>query len=133
MVRHADVTPGGGSDPSLNPAGQARAAALAHAVRSAGVSTIFVTSLQRSQQTAEPTATALGLALTTEDDVPTVIASINALPSSRVVLVVGHTDTIPTIASGFGVTVPPIPSTEFDNFYVVSRRRLTRLRYGTGP
>src|SRR5687768_11398749 len=60
IVRHAEKA-GPQGDVPLTDAGHARAAALAHVLRNANVSTIFVTDLQRTQQTAAPVAKALNL------------------------------------------------------------------------
>jgi hypothetical protein len=97
----------------------------------AGVAAIFVTQFQRSQQTAEPLATDLGLAPAIVDDVGLTVSSIRGLSSALVALVIGHTNTLPEIVSGLGgPTVPTIGATEFDRLFVLARGRLARLRYG---
>ena len=60
LVRHAERAPGTGDVP-ISDAGQARAAALADVGKVAGVSAIITTQFLRTQQTAAPLATALGL------------------------------------------------------------------------
>src|SRR5688572_10118497 len=60
IVRHAEKA-GPDGDVPLTDAGHARAAALAHVLRDANISTIFATNLQRTQQTAAPIARALNL------------------------------------------------------------------------
>jgi broad specificity phosphatase PhoE len=52
----------------LNASGRAQATAVAQALRNETVHTVLVSPLRRAQQTAEPIARALGLAITTEPD-----------------------------------------------------------------
>ena len=131
LIRHADVTPGSGSDPPLNAAGVARAQKLRHVLGDARISAIFVSQFQRTQRTGEPLAADLGLVPTVVGDVATAVAAIRTLPSAAVVLVVGHTTTLPDISARLGG--PPIPAidlTDFDHLFVHTRGRLTHLRYG---
>jgi broad specificity phosphatase PhoE len=130
LIRHADVTAGAGADPSLNAAGLARAEELRHVLGVADVGAIFVTSFQRTQQTAAPLAADLGIVPAVIDDVTSVLDAVRALPASEVALVVGHTNTLPDIATGLGATILPIGATEFDNMFLICHRRLTHLRYG---
>lgn len=128
-VRHADVNPA--SDPPLNAAGQARAEELRRAIDGAGITAIFTTSWQRTQLTAEPLATELGLTPIVQDDVAATIAAVRALPSDGVVLLVGHTNTVPDLIAGLGgPTITPIAATEFNRLLVLARGRLVTLRYG---
>jgi broad specificity phosphatase PhoE len=129
LIRHADVPTGAGSDPALSAAGSARAQALRHVLRDAGVGAIFVTTLRRTQETAEPLAGDLGIAPAVIDDVDDLLAAIRALPQDTCALVVGHTDTIPGVIAGLGG--PPIAAighAEFDNLFVLAPE-LVHLRY----
>lgn len=141
LVRHAEK--GAGQDPPLTPAGQQRAEALREALSNSGVSTIYVSNFQRTQQTAAPTATAHGLTPivvaisgTAESHAAEVASRIRALTPGTRILVVGHSNTVPLIMQELGVTNPPsIAETEFDRFFVVLRRkdattRLIESRYG---
>jgi broad specificity phosphatase PhoE len=127
---HAEVVPGG-HDPSLSPAGLDRAQELRHVLGDAGIGTVFASMLQRTQQTAAPIAADLGVVPIVLPDAAATVAAVRALAPSSVALVVGHTDTLPAIAAGLGgPALPAIAPTEFDRLFVMSRRRLTRLRYG---
>jgi broad specificity phosphatase PhoE len=131
LIRHADVTPGGGSDPPLNAAGVARAQELRHVLADARISSIFVSEFQRTQRTAEPLAADLGIVPAVVRDVGGAVAAIRKLPATAVVLVVGHTTTLPGISAGLGgSSIPAIDLAEFDNLFVHARGRLTHLRYG---
>ena len=55
----------------------------------------------------------------------------------KIVLVVGHSDTVPAMIGNMGAskTVPPIAADEYDNIYIVSipwfgKTKTLRLRYG---
>jgi phosphohistidine phosphatase SixA len=130
LIRHADVTPGTGSDPPLNAAGVARAEELRHVLADARISRIFVSTFQRTQRTAAPLATDLGI-VPAVADVAGAVAAIRKLPARAVVLVVGHTTTLPDVSAGLGgPTIPAIELSEFDHLFVHARGRLTHLRYG---
>jgi len=141
LVRHAERGPG--QDPALTPAGLQRANALRDAVARSGVSAIFVSNFQRTQQTAAPTAQLLGLtpivvpisgtASAQAADIASRIT--NTFAGSRV-LVVGHSDTLPLIMAQLGVTNPPaIAESDFNRFFLVIRRsnaetRFIEVKYG---
>lgn len=131
LIRHADVTPGGGADPPLNAAGTARAQQLRHVLGDCGVTAIFVSSLQRTQATAQPLAADLGLQPIIQDDAASIAAAIRNLANSTTALVVGHSNTVPDVVARLdGPAVTPIAATEFDRLLVLAGRRLCTLRYG---
>src|SRR5205085_354526 len=61
IVRHAEKAQGGGDDPVLSEAGQARAESLANLLKDAGISAIYTSEVKRTQQTAAPLARTLHL------------------------------------------------------------------------
>lgn len=135
-VRHADIDlPPTGDDPPLNAAGRVRADELARMVGGAGVTTILTSQFLRTRQTAAPLAVRLGLTprLT---PAPAVLAGrVRTGELGGVILVVGHSDTIPAILTALGATAPPpIAEAEFDNLYVAAvsaeAAHLVHLRYG---
>ncbi len=136
LIRHADVA-GGGDDPGLSAAGQARAQELRHVLADLPIAAIFVSSTQRTKQTASPLATKLGIAPTPMGNafgpVGPIEDAIRALDASSVALVVGHTATVPQlIAELDGPPNVPIGQTEFDRLFVLCSGRLITLRYGAG-
>lgn len=137
IVRHAEKA-GPTGDVPLTDAGHARAAALAHVLRDANVSTIFVTDLQRTQQTAAPTAKALKLTPTIvpASDVAGLAAKLAALPAGMTALVVNHNPSVLDLAKAFGgKNVASMEETEFDRMMVLTpgadgKSVLLTLRYG---
>jgi broad specificity phosphatase PhoE len=122
----------------LTEAGHARAAALAHVLRSANISTIFVTDLQRTQQTAAPIAKALNLTpvIVPAADVAGLAAKLAALPAGTTALVVNHNPFVLDLARAFGAKdVSTMEETEFDRMMVLTpgadgKSVLLTLRYG---
>ena len=142
VVRHAERADDGGgnlmmaSDPELSKAGQARAESLASMLRSAGVTTIVATPYKRTQQTAAPLATALGIEITTVGpretaDVPDLVRA-----SKGNVLIVGHSNTVPQILKALGVAEEvTLGDADYDNLFIVtpgSPPGLVRLHFRGG-
>jgi len=132
IVRHAEKVDGS-LDPNLSVPGQKRAKRLANVLKDAGISKIFVTEFKRTQQTAAPLATTLNLTpnIIPAQNSPLLITRLRA--SSGNVLVVGHSNTIPQVIAGLGITTPiQIGENDYDNLFVLVRRgtpHLIRLHY----
>lgn len=133
LVRHAeraDAKPGTSptmaADPDLSDAGRTRAASLAAALKDAKITAIYVTEFKRTQQTAAPLAKALGLTVrvVTAKNAADLVKQLEAGPGNA--LVVGHSNTVPDVIKGLGVTTPvAIGDDEFDHLFLV--------RTGTSP
>ena len=109
---------------------------LVRAVSAAGVNAIFVSQALRTQQTADSAAILLGITPDTISAVNELVGRIKSDHQGDVVLVVGHSNTVPAIIEGLGISSPPaIDDEEFDNLFIVHRHKygpskLTRLKYG---
>lgn len=136
IVRHGEKlndTP----DTPLSQAGKNRALALAHVLKDAEITAVFVSNFQRTRQTAKPLAAARGL---TPIQYPATtpqaaVAQILANHGGGRILVVAHSTTVDEIASGLGAAgVNELAETQFDRLFVVQRlgghALLLRLRYG---
>lgn len=144
LVRHAEKAQSPSSDPPLAPAGQLRAQVLASDLSDAGVTAIFTSEFQRTQQTAEPLAAARGVAPrviaigtgTPQQNADAIVQDLLASNRGQTVLVVGHSNTVPLIINGLGVAgVISIPENDFDNLFIVTKpargpARLVRAQYG---
>ena len=143
FVRHAEKVVDAGDDPSLSPAGNRRAAELARQMVDAdvvaGVDALYATKFKRSRETVEPLAKALGLEINEYDaeDTEGVLETILRTHKGKIILVVGHSDTIPLLIANLGASknVPPIADNEYDNIYLISipwfgKTKTIRLRYG---
>ena len=140
LVRHAERADAGmaaakvaGADPDLSGAGLARANSLAAMLKDARLRTVITTEFKRTKQTGGPVATGAGVPLTVIDskDVAGLLKKVRA--STGNVVVVGHTNTLPEILKGLGVTEPiTIAEDEYDSLFVVTRASppaFVRLRY----
>ncbi|MGH9350123.1 MAG: phosphoglycerate mutase family protein [Vicinamibacterales bacterium] len=148
IVRHAERQTGEGDD-GLSDTGRLRADRLASMLRDAGVTHIFVSDRRRTLETAEPFAKAHNLSPTRMAipaqgrgtiepsglQVRATLLAISRLPRTAVVLVVGHSNTVPMFLTrlGYGPNLT-IPDAEFDNLFVVTPRAtrspsVVRLRF----
>jgi broad specificity phosphatase PhoE len=148
IVRHAERQSGEGDD-SLSDAGRQRAERLAAMLRDAGITHVFVSDLRRTLETAQPLARIRNLSPTrmaipaqgrgkisaSELQVRATLLAISRLPRTAVVLVIGHSNTVPMFLTrlGYGPSLR-IPDTEFDNLFVVTPRAtrapaVIRLRF----
>ena len=64
IVRHAEKATDGGRDPDLSLAGRARADELARILKDSGITAIFTSEFKRTQETAAPSATSIGVTAT---------------------------------------------------------------------
>ena len=136
LVRHADVDrPSASANPPLNPFGQRRAEDLARAVGAAGIASLFTSSMLRTQMTVEPLAKRLGV-VPRLAPVPAAFAQ-QVLSGSEgaVVLVAGHSNTVPAMIAALRGVPVEIDVREFDNLFVVAIHRpdevsVLQLKYG---
>lgn len=144
FVRHAEKALIPVDDPGLSVEGQARAAELARQLVDAdvvaGIDAIYSTSYRRTVETVQPIADALGLPInrySPDDDDEAVVDAMVREHKGKIILVVGHSNTLPALIAALGASknVPPIAELEYDNIYVVSipwfgKTKTIRLRYG---
>lgn len=109
LVRHAEIEEGGGGDPALSESGRARAAALADALAGSRVTRVVTSSLVRTRQTGAPVAERFELspiAVSTsgglDAHVREVVEAVREPAGAGVVLVVGHSNTVPRILHALG-------------------------------
>ena len=143
FVRHAEKEAAPPDDPDLSEAGRRRVAELTRQLVDAdvvaGVDAIYSTPYKRTVETARPLAEALGLPIHRydPDDNEAVLEKILKEHKGKIILVVGHSDTLPGLIADLGASkkVPPIDDMEYDNIYVISipwfgKTKTIRLRYG---
>jgi broad specificity phosphatase PhoE len=143
FVRHAEQDRTAGDDPGLSAAGHRRVAELTRQLVDAdvvaGIDAIYSTPFRRNLETVQPLMDALGLPVNKYDpeDNEAVLATILKNHKGKIILVVGHSNTVPTLIADLGASknVPEIEHDEFDNIYIVSipwfgKTKTIRLRYG---
>jgi phosphohistidine phosphatase SixA len=142
IVRHAEKASATDPDPSLSDAGRARAAALAAALRDAGVSDVLVTPRKRTVETAagviaarQLTAHVVGFGASTSEHVAAVAAAVRQA-NGDAVLVVGHSNTVTLIIAALGgPRLPELCDPQYAGLYIVRLPRqgtpsLVRAQYG---
>jgi phosphohistidine phosphatase SixA len=137
LVRHAERAGGMGADAGISEAGRCRSEVLARMLADAGVKRIYVSEVARTGQTAEPLASKLHIRpeAVPAKDIEGLLAKLRAEAPGEVVLVVGHSSTLPEIIQRLGGgSVLPIGDSEYDRLYVVSltnsnRATVVALRY----
>ena len=142
FVRHAERADGGAgsasmtgapADPSLSEAGAARAARLATMLADAGVKGIYTSEFKRTQETAKPLASKLGIAIEVvpSKDATALAAKIKAAHPRDTVLIVGHSNTIPDLVRAFGGPAVKIADDEYSGIYILTPATgtLTLIRF----
>lgn len=139
VVRHAERADDGSAstmmqaDPPLSGKGEARAAKLADMLEAAGISAIYATEYRRTRDTAGPLARRLNLPIrqASSKDTAGLVERIRRENAKDVVLVVGHSNTVPVIIKGLGGPDVAIPDDEYDNLFVLvpSTGALSRIRF----
>jgi len=143
FVRHAEKALEPADDPGLSEAGRRRVAELTRQLKDAdvvaGIDAVYATPYRRTQETARPIADALNLPINTYDaaDTETVLENILRDHKGKIILVVGHSNTVPVLIANLGASknVPPIDEGEYDNIYIISipwfgKTKTIRLRFG---
>lgn len=138
VVRHAEKLDPGDPESFLSPAGEARAQALWKTLQKAGVQRIYATIKARTQQTvavvaAERDIEIIALLPDATDDL---VEFITTDDKGRVVLVCGHSNTVPGIVKALsGITVDGLSEEQYDRLFKVElppdgEPKVTVLRYG---
>lgn len=143
FVRHAEKAAMPADDPALSAAGERRVVELTRQLVDAdvvaGIDAVYTTPFRRSQETARPIADALDIPVNTYDaaDTEGVLETILDNHKGKIILVVGHSNTLPQLMYDLGASkkVPPIHDDEYDNLYLVSipwfgKTKTIRLRFG---
>ena len=143
FVRHAEKAELPADDPPLSDAGKLRVEELTRQLVKAdvvqGIDAVYATPYRRTVETAKPVADALGLPVNAYDaaDTEAIMERIVKQHKGKIILVVGHSNTLPALIGNMGASkkVPPIAEDEYDNIYIVSipwfgKTKTIRLRYG---
>jgi broad specificity phosphatase PhoE len=140
LVRHGEKQPTPADDPSLSEAGVARARALDAALAHAVPSTIVVSTRKRTVETATVVQQRVGVTPTviTLDGPHVKNVAAAVMQASGVVLVVGHSNTIPAIVNQLaGTAFPDICDAHYATMFLVTPARggapahVVKTMYGT--
>lgn len=143
VVRHAEKATVGGADPSLSDVGQVRAKALAAALVDANVTSVISTTYKRTFETGD--VLAMSRKITTEKvaiaggtpaHIESIVSAVKKHPG-EVVLVVGHSNTVPAIVTALGgPKMPDLCDSNYATMFIVRMAtdgkpaQVVRTRYG---
>lgn len=141
IARHGEKVDAS-DDPDLSAVGQARAQALAQALKGARITHVLATPLKRTRQTAAPAARAAGVPVTpvpldggAAAHVQRAAALARQAPAGATVLIVGHSNTVPEIARALGDAAPqPLTDCDYDRLTILqlgqAQPKVVHVRYG---
>jgi len=118
VVRHFQKADG--ADPSLTAEGAANAQRLAAMLKDKGIAAIFATPTRRAMETAAPLAKLLGIHVRPYD--PSGFGQLAALAAAAggPVLIVGHSNTVPSIVESLGGARPsPLADQDYGTLFEV--------------
>jgi phosphohistidine phosphatase SixA len=125
-----------GDDPDLGYKGGLRAQELAHVGEKAGVEAIYTTDKNRTKQTVRRVADKLGIEATVYTDTWGLVYTILSEHDGDVVLVAGHSPTVPEIIDALGGNGASCEiGNEYDNLCVLTihtpeEAKVVNLQYG---
>ncbi len=133
IVRHAER-----ANDALTEDGEKRAETLARLLSNTGVSAIFSTNTTRTIETVNNTAGRLGITIQFYTLPQGVADLIKSEYAGKVVLVVGHSNTVSQTIEALGVSSAPQFDGKYDNLFIVTIRPdgialLTHLRFDIHP
>ena len=126
LVRHAELPGTAMADPKsmpLSAEGKARAQRLAWMLKDSAIGSIYVTDFARTNQTAQPLANEIGHKPTvvSKGDPLALVERMRKENAGQVVLLVGHTDTLPGLIKALGVPLDiKIDAQDYGNIFVVT-------------
>lgn len=139
ITRHAEKE-STGTDPNLDSNGVVRAEELKRILGNVAINAIYTSEYNRTRQTAEPVAAAKGITITqysTSKPYADLINEIQAANRGKVVLIVGHSNTVPEMLKVLSKNtfIVTINESQYDNLFVVNvpdslKPTVTALKYG---
>ncbi len=138
LVRHAEKVQDGSADPALTPEGVARADELAYVFEHVGLDAVYSTPYQRTKQTVLSTAKRknLEVRLYSPGD-PDFLRRVLEEHSGGSVLIVGHSNTIPSLANQLTgrSEFSDLDDGIYDNLFIASvpaegKAVILRMRFG---
>lgn len=125
IVRHAEKLDNS-ADPPLSAAGKQRAEKLADVLADKKIGGVFVSNMQRTRQTAEPSAKKFGVQPTVVParDTNELIERLKMI-SGENVLVVRHSNELHLIVNALApeMTISQVDESEYDNLFIVERQK----------
>lgn len=139
LVRHAEKLTG--NDPLLTTEGDKRAGDLMRVLKGKKIGRIYVTEFKRTQNTGDTLRIQSGIDTVHYLSDTSCIDLVNKLKANhdlnRTILIIGHSNTLPTIIRKLGLSdyaPADIPSNEFDNLFLMRFKKgmpsITKMKFG---
>lgn len=133
LVRHAEAASEPRPDPPLLETGVARAELLSRILAKSGIKNIYTSQFLRTKATGEPLAKQLGLTSfpftlklsasnpreVSAESIQEIVDKIYQTPGDNA-LVIGHSNSVPSVIKALGGDAGPIGEKEYDNLFVVT-------------
>ncbi len=117
LVRHAQKQLEHGKDPELTAKGVQTAKDLAALLEHTNLQAIYSTDYKRTQQTAKPLANKLKLSVISYDPTKLELFAQQRLNQGKDILVVGHSNTTPSLITALGGTGLEIDESRYGDVY----------------
>lgn len=129
LVRHAEKL-SEERDAGLSEIGIAHAERLAEILEHTGIAAIYVSEARRTAETAAPVAARTGLEprVIEAERHQRLLRQLKWRHRSEVVLVVGHSNTVPLIAAGLGAEIGVVDAEDYSGLWIISFSRLRGTR-----
>lgn len=139
LIRHAEKSTMPEDNPILTEQGKSRAQELIRILGDTGIQAIYTSQYVRTRLTAEPIAKQLSIPIREIDALktPDLVSEVLTKNTGQVVLIVGHSNSVPEIIEAFGgPAMDEIDETQFDNLFVLTiceprSAKLVKLKYGS--
>jgi broad specificity phosphatase PhoE len=125
LVRHAEKAAEPASDPNLSEAGAARAERRGKMLARSGVTHLYASEFQRTQQTLAPLAVAVGVQpqVVAAREPAALASALESLPRGAVAVVAGHSNTVPALLEKLtgGAAKITLTDSDYDRVFVVTQ------------
>ncbi len=121
LIRHAEKADNS-ANPNLSEAGLQRAQAWAAMLQDVPFEAVYSTNFNRTMQTAEPIANAIGKSITIYNHAGFSLQSLVAKYPGKNIFVMGHNNTVPALVNAIvgSAVYPNMAENEFGNLYKVT-------------
>ena len=124
VLRHAEKAAEPKADPVLSEEGVARAERLAKLLAKSGVSHLYSSEFQRTQQTLAPLSLATGVKVSIGKaaDRGALVSAVETLPRGSVIALAGHSNTVPQLVNALtgGQAEFALTQAEYDRLFVIT-------------
>lgn len=139
VIRHGEKDVEPKDDPNLSEAGAARAQRLSALFAKSGVTHIFASEFQRTQQSVAPlsVATGINVQIVQARQPDALLSALDSTPRNSIAVVAGHSNTVPLLVERLtgGATKVKLDESEYDRMFVITQwgpgkdARVIELRY----